>query len=82
MAHGMDRNGPLFFFEAVEGHVTRVAARDDQFPQLRLDGTSDQGMALQYGDGFLDQSYRFRSRNRIALGEEIGQPLKVGKRLS
>lgn len=82
MAYGMDQNGLLFFFEAVEGRVTRFATRDDQFPQFMLDGTPDQRMALQHGDGFLDQSDRFHSRNRIALGQEIGQSLDVGKRLA
>lgn len=81
MAYGVDQDGLLPFFEAVEGDVTRPAARDDQFPQFMLDGAPDQWMTLQHGDGFLDQSNRFRSRYRIVLGEEIGQPLEVGKRL-
>jgi len=79
MAYGMDQNGLLAFFKAVEGHVTRPATRDEQLPQFMLDGTPDQRMAPQHCDGFLNQSHRLRSRNRIALGQEVGQPLKIGK---
>ena len=82
MAYGVDQDGLLLFFEAVEGYVTRSTARDDQFPQIMLDGAPDEGMAPQHRDGFLDQSDRFRRHKRIALSEEIGQPLDVGKRLS
>lgn len=78
----MDQNGSLLFLEAVEGDVTRTAARDEQFPQFVLDGAPDQGMASQYRDGFLDQSDRFCRCDRIVLGQEIGQPFEVGKRLA
>lgn len=82
MAYGMDQNGFLLLFEAVEGDVTRPAARDEQFPQSVLDGAPDQGMASQYRDGFLDQTDRFCCCDRIALGQEVGQPPEVGKRLA
>lgn len=82
MAYGMDQNGLLFFFEAVEGHVTCSAAGDDQFPQFMLDGTPDQRMAPQHGDCFLDQSDCIRSRNRVVLGKKVGESLDVGKRLA
>ena len=82
MAQGMDQNGILFFLETVEGDVTRATAGDQQFPQFMFDGTPDQRMTPQDGDGFLDQSDRIRRCDRIAPGQEIGQPLEVGKRLS
>jgi len=82
MANCQNQYGFLLFFETVECDVTRTSARDDEFPQFMFDGAPDQGMALQYGDGFLDQSDRFRRRRRIALGQEIGQPLEVGERLA
>lgn len=82
MAYGVDQDGLLHFLEAVEGDVTRPSARDEQFPQFMFDGAPDEGMAPQHCDGFLDQSDRFRRHRRIALSEEVGQPLEVGKRLS
>ncbi len=64
-------------FKAVERRVTAAPARNDQFPQIRLDRSADKRMPLQNEYGFLDQPDRLESGLRIALDQERVQPLKI-----
>gem|GEM_PF-6028821 len=42
----------------VEGHITRMASRDDQLAQAPLDGAADERMGSKHHDGAEDQPLR------------------------
>lgn len=80
MPDGKNQDSPLILFETIEGYVTRPTARYHQFPQIMLDGTTDERMAFQQRNGFPNQPYRFSRCRRISLKQEVGQSFKIGKR--
>lgn len=76
---GKNQYSVVSFLDAIKSRVTGPAAGYHQLAQFMLDGTADQRMSSQQGDGFLDQPKRFSSRCGIALDREVGQPFEIGK---
>ena len=81
MADGQDQDGVLIRLEAVEGDIAGLASRNHKFSEPMLDGTANQLMTFQHGNGFLDQPHRLCGGGRIDLDQEIGKSLEIGQRL-
>src|SRR2546426_268074 len=80
MADGEHENAITFAVVAVKCDVSRFAPRDNQFAQVRLRPTADQGVLLQDRDGVGYQIDRMRCGAEIGFGKKVANPFQIGER--
>ncbi len=67
-----NQNHILKLLKAIKGYVARAPAGDHQFSQAMFDGPTDQWMADQHFNRFLNQPNRLRRRAWICCNQEVG----------
>ena len=81
MADRKNQDGIPVFLKTKQGHMPRTPSGYHQVSQVVFHGLADKWMAPWQFNCFLNQSNRLGG-GRIALDQEVGQPFKIGERLS
>lgn len=80
MTQRENQHGIARLLEAVQRHISRLAARYDEFAQIRINQAPHEWMVLQNGNGFFDQIDDIERACRVTFKQKVDEAFEIVQR--